>query len=590
MWTFKEIYVNIVLLDRNTYVLVRAMKKNEKIKVTIDTLTGDGIGIGRVEDMAVFVPNTAVGETVLAHIIKVKKNYAIGKLLEVTVPSKDRIEIDCPAFKSCGGCAFRHISYEKELSFKQKGVEDAMRRIGGVNIESRNIIPSPNVDFYRNKAQYPIAEQNGQIVYGFFARHSHRVISSVNCKLQPKIFEKVMQTVAWWAKENNISVYNEETGRGLLRHLLIRYAEQSGEVMVVPVINGDTLPFADELSVALENILGNKFTLCYNVNKKDTNVVLGEATKTVYGKGYITDILCGVTLNISPHSFYQVNRLAAEILYKKAAEYIGDEDRVILDLYCGIGSIGLSLLKLCGEEKKLYGVEIVPEAVENAKENAKQNGFSDAEFFCADATKAAKMLRDKNIKPDLVVLDPPRKGCDAELINTVSNDFAPKKIIYISCDPATLARDTNLLTQNGYQLIEYTPVDLFPRTGHVETVAYLCRQTDVHNMKLNSSPFEMIKSGEKTIELRLFDEKRQQIKVGDRVIFTNTTNGETLSAAVLKLHRFNNFNELYKELPLFKIGYTKEDIDSAKPSDMEFYYSVEEQNKYGVLGIEISKL
>lgn len=451
------------------------MKKNEKIRLNIETITGEGTGIGRVDGMAVFVPNTAVGDEVIAHIIKVKKSYAVGKVDQILSSSEDRIEVDCPAFKSCGGCAFRHISYEKELSTKMQGVRDAMQRIGGIDMLPKEIIPSPRVEGYRNKAQYPISGGKDGITYGFFARHSHRVIECDDCKLQPKVFNEIMEVIKNWADKNYISAYSEETGEGLLRHVLIRRGEATNELMVVPVINGEDLPFKEELVLALKNKFGKEnISLCYNINKEDTNVVLGDKIVTVCGKDTITDVLCGVELEMSPLSFYQVNKKAAELLYKKGAEYIEDTDKVILDLYCGIGSIGLSFLNLCGKDsRKLIGVEIVPSAIENAKNNARRNGFENAEFFCGDATDAAEKLKEHGIMPDSVILDPPRKGCETELLNIVAESFCPKKIIYISCDPSTLARDVKYLSAVGYELIEYTPVDLFPRTGHIETVALL---------------------------------------------------------------------------------------------------------------------
>lgn len=456
------------------------MKKNDKIEVLIETLTGEGTGIGRVNGLTVFVPNTAAGDKIIAHIIKVKKNYAIGKLQEILESSDDRKEVDCPAFKSCGGCAFRHITYEKELKTKQNGVESAIRRIGGIDLSPKDIIPSPKITRYRNKAQYPVALGKDGISYGFFARHSHRVIESNGCMLQPVIFEQVMQTVKAWADENKITVYNSETKCGLLRHVLLRIGEKTGEIMVVPVINGDSLPKSDDLVQKLKSALGENFvSLSYNINKNDTNVVLGEKIINVYGKATITDILCGVTLEISPHSFYQVNREAAELLYKEGARYIDANDKVILDLYCGIGSIGLSVLNILqNKNTELYGVEIIPSAIENAKHNAKINGFTNAHFFCGDALKASIMLKEKNIKPDAVILDPPRKGCEPKLIELIANNFAPKKIVYISCDPATLARDVKYFNELGYSLVEYTPVDMFPGTSHVESVVLL---TKTHN-------------------------------------------------------------------------------------------------------------
>lgn len=449
------------------------MKKNDEIILNITSLSGLGAGIGRYNQMAVFVDGTAVGDTVKAHVIKVKSSYAVAKLIQVITPSPDRQEVDCPTFKQCGGCAFRHITYDAELRVKENGVADAMRRIGGIDMPPKEITPSPLLTGYRNKAQYPVAMGDDGLCYGFYARHSHRVIKSECCALQPIIFEKAMQSVKRWVDENGISVYNEGDGTGLVRHLLLRYGEVTGEVMVVVVINGDTLPSPEPLIEILKSSLGDSLcSLQYNVNKKDTNVILGDKTVVVYGRDYINDEICSVPVRISAASFYQVNRQAAEGLYKKAAAYIDDNDKVIVDLFCGIGTIGLSVLNLCGKEgRTLYGVEIVPAAVENAKQNAVQGGFKNCEFILADAADAAEELRDRNIRPDTVIVDPPRKGCEERLLKTIAHGFEPKKLVYISCDPATLARDSKILNENRYKLKEYSPVDLFPGTAHVETVA-----------------------------------------------------------------------------------------------------------------------
>lgn len=450
-----------------------SMRKNDDIKLDITAMTGEGVGIARADGMAVFVDQTAVGDTVMAHIIKVKKNYAIAKVLEVISPSKARTDIDCSSFSRCGGCAFRHISYDAELKVKQDSVKNAMLRIGGIDKNPNDIISLDNISLYRNKAQYPISQNENGICYGFFARHSHRVVECDDCLLQPEIFGKIMEAIKYWADKYSISAYDEKTKRGILRHVLIRIGESTGQIMVVPVINADDMPFANELVEILKSSLKNSlYSLQYNINKADTNVILGDKTVAIYGETYITDKICGVVLKISANSFYQVNKKAAEVLYSKAASYIKNDDRVIVDLFCGIGAIGLSLLSVCGsKERKLYGVEIVKEAVWDAECNAADNGFDNCEFICADATGAAEKLSEQKIKPDVVIVDPPRKGCDAQLIKTITNDFAPKKLIYISCDPATLARDSKLLTENGYVLKEYTPVDLFPRTAHVETLA-----------------------------------------------------------------------------------------------------------------------
>lgn len=456
------------------------MKKNDDIVLEITALSGQGVGIGRYNGIAVFVDQTAVGDTVKAHIIKVKKNYCVGKLMEIVTPSPDRKEVDCPAFSRCGGCSFRHINYEKELEIKAQGVYDAMKRIGSIDMEPKDITPSPRLAGYRNKAQYPISMGDDGIFYGFFAKHSHRVIKSEGCLLQPPIFEKTMQEIKIWADKNKITAYDETSGKGVLRHILLRLGEKTGELMVVAVINADTLPFADDLAKMLSERLGNTLkSLQYNINKEDTNVILGEKTVLVYGDDTITDEICGVKVKISAASFYQVNRDAAEVLYKKAAAYIEDGDNVIVDLFCGIGTIGLSVLNLCGREgRTLVGVEIVPSAIENAKQNSLLGGFKNTEFILGDATAAAEKLSFRNISPDVVIVDPPRKGCDEKLLKIIAEDFAPKKLIYISCDPATLARDSKILSENGYKLQEYSPVDLFPATAHIETVALFRRQKD----------------------------------------------------------------------------------------------------------------
>ena len=449
------------------------MKKNDDIILDITSLSGQGVGIGRVDGMAVFVDNTAVGDRVEAHIIKVKKNYSVGKLSKIIFPSESRKEVDCPVFSRCGGCAFRHIHYKNELEIKSAGVYDAMKRIGSLDVKPKEILPAPIEVGYRNKAQYPVSTDENGLYYGFYARHSHRVIRSEGCKLQPPIFEKTMKLIKIWADKNGVSAYDETKREGILRHILLRYGEKTGELMVVAVINADSLPFAEDLTEILREGLGeNLASLQYNVNKEDTNVILGEKTVKVFGNDYITDEICGVKVRISAASFYQVNRAAAEVLYKKAAAYIEKEDKVILDLFCGIGTVGLSVLNLCGREgRTLVGVEIVPAAIENAKQNALLGGVQNARFILGDATAAAEKLSRENIVPDTVIVDPPRKGCDEKLLKIIAYDFAPKKLIYISCDPATLARDSKILSENGYELKEYSPVDLFPGTAHIETVA-----------------------------------------------------------------------------------------------------------------------
>ena len=292
--------------------------------------------------------------------------------------------------------------------------------------------------------------------------------------MQPRIFSKIVAVTEDWIKENNISIYEEEKHRGLLRHIYLRLAEVTNEIMFTAVINGDKLPFADRLIESLKSLCGeNLKSVQININKKDTNVILGDKCEVLYGEPYITDVLCGIKVRLSALSFYQVNRTMAEKLYEKAAEYAKPEGRNILDLYCGAGTIGLSM---AGSAKSIIGVEIIPEAIDDAEFNARNNGIKNAEFICGDATTAANDLKKRKIHPDTVIVDPPRKGCTPELIATITNDFSPERVVYVSCDPATLARDIKIFGENGYSLIEYTPVDLLPRTSHVETVALLCRK------------------------------------------------------------------------------------------------------------------
>lgn len=446
------------------------MQKNDKIVLEITDVTSDGSGVGKYEGMAVFVPMTAVGDTALVHVVKVKKTYAYGKLESIIKASDDRCENDCSVFKRCGGCVYRHITYSAECRLKQNHVENCIKRIGGIDINTNPIIPAVSQYRYRNKAQFPLSE-NGKT--GFFANHSHNIIECEDCLLQPLEFAKISQIVSLWISKFNISIYNELHHKGILRHLYLRKAEKTGEIMVVIVANSDKVPHINDLVDGLIKEFPQTIkSIVLNVNTEDTNVILGKKCINIYGQEYITDILCGVKINISALSFYQVNHDMTEALYKKAQDYACPQGKTVLDLYCGAGTIGLSMANVA---KNIIGVEIIPEAILNAKENAKNNGIDNARFICADASDAAKQLAKEGLTPDVVILDPPRKGCNEEVLTTVANDFASEKIVYVSCDPATLARDCKIFENLGYTLIEYTPVDLFPRTGHVETVALLIK-------------------------------------------------------------------------------------------------------------------
>ncbi len=452
------------------------MNKNDQITLQITAVSSDGNGIGKHEGMAVFVPLTAVGDTAIVRIVKVKKSYAFGKLIELLTPSKNRIESDCPVFSRCGGCVYRHIDYKTECEIKQNKVYENIKRIGGIDIPAQAIIPADTRYRYRNKAQYPVSDNKN---VGFYAVHSHRIIENDNCLLQPEDFRAICNKFTEWLKENNISVYSEENHSGLVRHLYIRKATKTDEIMVVIVINGDTLPHADKLTESLKTTLGEQLkSIQININKKDTNVILGDKCKVLYGGEFITDILCGIKIRISPLSFYQVNRDMAERLYLKAQEYADCKNKSVIDLYCGAGTIGLSLAHTA---KQIIGVEIVKEAVEDAKINALINNITNAEFICSDAAVAAKELAEKNIKADVIIVDPPRKGCEESLLKTIANDFSPERLVYVSCDSATLARDIKILYTLGYKLTEYTPVDMFPHTSHVECVALLKRHNNINS-------------------------------------------------------------------------------------------------------------
>lgn len=451
------------------------LKKNDLAELEITGYTAEGSGVGRLAcGAAVFVPQAAAGDKIQVKILKTAKTYAFGKLEKLLSPSPDRIPVDCPQFSHCGGCVYRHISYEAELRSKQQRVQDALERIGGFhNVILKPIVGAQEPDRYRNKAQVPIGEgPAGSIQLGFYATHSHRIVHCEECLLQPEAFTAAVNAFRQWQKETREDVYNESTGRGHLRHLFLRIAQATGEVMVCVVVNGNGVHNEPRLVELLrKNVPGLK-SVVVNSNREKTNVILGKKSRTVWGQDAVTDELCGLRFRISPESFYQVNRSQAEKLYALAGEYAGLTGcETVLDLYCGTGTIGLTMAK---KARRIIGVEVVEQAVEDAKRNARENGIENAEFLCADAAKAADMLKNRGEKPDVVILDPPRKGCDEALIETVAK-MAPPRVVYVSCDPATLARDLKLFAKLGYKTEEATPVDMFPRTAHVECCCLINR-------------------------------------------------------------------------------------------------------------------
>lgn len=448
------------------------VQKNEIVEIEITGMTTQGAGVGHYQGMAVFTPLTAPGDVARVRVVKAAKNYAYGRLEELVSPSADRMEPDCPCFAQCGGCCYRHITYEAELGIKAARVKDALTRIGGFHsLPVRPILGADSRDGYRNKALLPLGtKKDGSLSMGFYAVNSHRIVDCEECRLQPEEFNRAMDAFREWAAAYGDPVYDEATHSGRMRRLYLRKGEMTGQILACVVVNGNGLHHESELIEALKQAVPGLASVVVNSNRERTNVALGQKCRTIYGMDTIEDTLCGLRFKLSPLSFYQVNRTQAERLYEVAARYAGlTGQELLLDLYCGAGTIGLSM---AGMARRLLGVEIVPQAVENARENARLNGIGNAEFFCGDAGEAARMLAERGERPDVIVLDPPRKGCSPDLVRTVA-EFGPKRIVYVSCDPATLARDLKLFAELGYPPVEAMPVDMFPGTAHVETVALL---------------------------------------------------------------------------------------------------------------------
>lgn len=444
------------------------LEKNQCYITDITDLTAEGSGVCRIDDMVVFVPSTAVGDKIKVKIVKVLKNYAFGIIDELICESKDRVQSDCNVSKKCGGCLFRHVSYEAECKVKDNIVRNAFSRMAALTPEFDDFMPCEKTIRYRNKAQYPLAVMDGKAVCGFYAPRSHRVIPVNDCILQPEIFSDIIGDILEYINVNAIPVYNEELHNGLIRHIYLRKGEHSNEIMVCIVVRSDCRNKLNNLIQVLADKYNDIKSIVMNINPDKTNVILGHKNITLYGSDTITDIMCGNKIEISPLSFYQVNTLQAERLYAKALEYASpDKESVIADLYCGAGTIGLSM---ADHVKKIIGVEIIPEAVDNAKENALINSVTNAEFYCGDTGKVFSELRNKGCAPDIIVIDPPRKGCSVETLEVITR-AKPKKIIMISCNPSTAARDAKWLSENGYRLKKVCGVDMFPRTGHVECVA-----------------------------------------------------------------------------------------------------------------------
>ena len=452
-----------------------SLKKNQIIPLSIESLTAEGSGVGHYQGQADFVPGTAVGDKAQIRVVKALKRYAYGILENLEEPAPSRIPVDCPSYQPCGGCCLRHISYEAELAAKQQLAADCFARLGGFRkLPVRPILPSPQQERYRNKVQYPVGlDRNGRITWGFYGRHSHRIVPCEDCRLQPALLNQIAAAVCRTLEKLEIPAYREEDHTGLVRHIFLRHATRTGQILLCLVINGKELPRAGEFCQSMTAAYPQITTILANINRERTNVILGENNLVYYGPGTIQDEMCGVPVTLGPMSFYQVNTPSAENLYRAAAQAANlDRGQTLLDLYCGMGTIGRSMAAQAGQ---LRGVEVVPEAVESAQRNAAAMGVTNARVLCADAGQAVARLAKEGLAPHVIVLDPPRKGCDQPCLDAVIR-MAPRRVVMVSCNPATAARDVKyLFEQGGYRPLYLQPADLFPRTHHVECVVALER-------------------------------------------------------------------------------------------------------------------
>ena len=448
------------------------LEKGKVYEAEICDYTAEGLGVARIEGCAVFIPNAIAGETCTVRIEKLGKTWAAGKMVQILKRSPHRVNRECPVAKLCGGCDFQHMDYAEETRLKAERVRQCLNRLGGEALEQMPILAAPTCHSYRNKAQYPVASQKGRVYAGFFKAGTHSVVENDRCMILPEEADRVKDIVIDYVNQSRVSAYDETSHTGLLRHIYVRRGTVSGQVLVCLVINGHGIPHAERLIEMLKAVDGFT-TLVLSLNTKKGNTILGESFITLYGPGYIEDTLCGLNFRLSARSFYQVNHHQAQRLYKAAIAQAGiTKEDTVLDLYCGVGTITLCMARAAG---KVYGVEVVEQAVQDARDNARRNGIQNAEFFCGDAGQAALALEQQGIRADVVVVDPPRKGLNADCIEALAR-MSPRRIVYVSCDPATLARDVALLKARGYTLQNALAADLFPRCSHVESVITLCRR------------------------------------------------------------------------------------------------------------------
>lgn len=455
--------------------------EHSTISLWIEGYASDGAGIARHEGRVIFVKGAMAGERCQVYIDKVGKSAIWGHVVAVEQSSPARITPDCPYYGQCGGCQLRHMTYEEELELKRNRVQEAIRRIGGIDLPITEIFGNQQPDRYRNKVQFPVAKgqekgqekrQEGKPSVGYYRQRTHSVIDVADCYLQVEGVTALRNGFKQWMVAFQIAPYEERTGKGLIRHFYVRN-NRKGELLCCIVINGKKVSHEAQLIESLRGCTNQLVGIVLNYNTKKTNVILGENYRTLWGQDFLMDTLCGLDFELSVPSFYQINPPQTEVLYGKAIEFsqlTGEE--TVVDLYCGIGTISLSMAQ---KAKQVYGVEVVPQAIENAKENAKRNGITNAEFFCADAGEAATQLANQGVRPQVICVDPPRKGLAPDVIETIAK-MAPDRVVYVSCDPATLARDLALFQTQGYRATKGIAVDLFSRTVHIESVLCLVRQ------------------------------------------------------------------------------------------------------------------
>ena len=447
---------------------MEALEKGSVYTAVIDGYSSEGLGIARVNGAVVFVPHAVRGEEIDLRITKVMKTSCTGEIVKIHNPSPERMEPECPYAGKCGGCAYRHLTYPEELWTKRQRVQDALTRIGGLDLTVEEILGAKNPEHYRNKSQYPVGA-DGSI--GFFQARTHKVVPIRRCLIQTEAADRTAQAVGEWMRRYKISAYDETTGKGLVRHVCVR-VNRKGESLCCVVVNGNKVPREPELAAYVTAAVPHTVGVLLNSNTRRGNVVLGDKYRTLFGRNYLMDTLCGLEFKLSMPSFYQVNRDQAEVLYGKALEFAGlTGNETVLDLYCGIGTITLCLAKAA---KRVIGAEIVPPAIRDAKENALRNHIENAEFFCGDAADIAAKLESDGLRPDVVTVDPPRKGLAPEVIASVAA-MGPEKVVYVSCDPATLGRDVKIFREFGYEAKRAAAVDMFPGTAHVETVVLLSK-------------------------------------------------------------------------------------------------------------------